>query len=551
MNRSGPSPRPSHTVTLTARGLSVDRAGATVLANIDLTVAGNQRLGVVGPNGVGKSTLLAALSGAIPADAGAVEVTPPDARIVLLAQQREHRGDETVRKMLARRGGVSEAEAEFELATEALTAQQPGSEERYQLAFDRWMAVGVADFSARCEEVWSELGQAAGLLDQATSTLSGGQAGRAALASILLTQADVVLLDEPTNDLDFDGLARLESYVADFPGAMVIVSHDRSFLERTITGVLELDEHSRSASFFSGGWTAYLAERVVERRHAAEAYTDYDRTKTDLAARAQRTREWASTGARRAGRNPRDGDKFIRAHNLAQTEKLAGKAARLDKAIERLEVVDKPWEGWDLRLELTSTERSGDVVATLTNAVVRRDDFVLGPLNVRVAWADRVAIVGPNGVGKTTLLEALLGRIPLESGEAHLGRSVTIGELNQARDLFADDRSLLDGFIAASETLIADARSLLAKFGLGTDDVNRPADELSPGERTRAALALLMARGVNCLVLDEPTNHLDLPAIEELESALATWDGTLLLVTHDRRFLEAVSITHTIDLAGR
>lgn len=143
-------------------------------------------------------------------------------------------------------------------------------------------------------------------------------------------------------------------------------------------------------------------------------------------------------------------------------------------------MVDKPWEGWDLRLELTSTERSGDVVATLTNAVVRRDDFVLGPLNVRVAWADRVAIVGPNGVGKTTLLEALLGRIPLESGEAHLGRSVTIGELNQARDLFADDRSLLDGFIAASETLIADARSLLAKFGLGTDDVNRPADELSP-----------------------------------------------------------------------
>ncbi|MFZ1432886.1 MAG: ABC-F family ATP-binding cassette domain-containing protein [Candidatus Microthrix parvicella] len=535
-------------ITLAARHLTVDRAGSPVLADIDLTVSGRDRLGVVGPNGVGKSTLLAALSGAVHLDSGTVEVTPPNAHIALLDQERERSPNETVRDMLARRSGVAAVEADFEAATRALTADQAGAGEHYQLAFDRWIDIGVAEFPARSEEVWAQLGQPPALLDQATSTLSGGQAGRAALAAILLTNADVVLLDEPTNDLDFDGLARLEAYVRGFAGAMVIVSHDRAFLERTVTHVLELDEHSRSGSVFSGGWEAFLRERDVAQNHAEEAHDNYERTRADLTARAQRTREWATTGARRAGRNPRDGDKFIKAHNIAQTEKLAGKAARLDKAIERLEVVDKPWEGWNLQMELTASSRGGDVVATLANAVIRRGDFVLGPANVEISWAERVAIVGPNGSGKSTLLEALLGRIPLESGEANLGRSVELGELHQARRVFAEDASLLDGFIAASNLLIADARSLLAKFGLDAGDVNRHAADLSPGERTRASLALLMAQGVNCLVLDEPTNHLDLPAIEQLESALRTWDGTLLLITHDRRFLEAVEITRTIDV---
>ena len=535
-------------ITLAARHLTVDRAGSPVLADIDLTVSGRDRLGVVGPNGVGKSTLLAALSGAVHLDSGTVEVTPPNAHIALLDQERERSPTETVRAMLARRSGVAAAEADFEAATRALTADQAGAGEHYQLAFDRWIDIGVAEFPARSEEVWAQLGQPPALLDQATSTLSGGQAGRAALAAILLTNADVVLLDEPTNDLDFDGLARLEAYVRGFAGAMVIVSHDRAFLERTVTHVLELDEHSRSGSVFSGGWEAFLRERDVAQNHAEEAHDNYERTRADLTARAQRTREWATTGARRAGRNPRDGDKFIKAHNIAQTEKLAGKAARLDKAIERLEVVDKPWEGWNLQMELTASSRGGDVVATLANAVIRRGDFVLGPANVEISWAERVAIVGPNGSGKSTLLEALLGRIPLESGEANLGRSVELGELHQARRVFAEDASLLDGLIAASNLLIADARSLLAKFGLDAGDVNRHAADLSPGERTRASLALLMAQGVNCLVLDEPTNHLDLPAIEQLESALRTWDGTLLLITHDRRFLEAVEITRTIDV---
>jgi ATPase subunit of ABC transporter with duplicated ATPase domains len=169
---------------------------------------------------------------------------------------------------------------------------------------------------------------------------------------------------------------------------------------------------------------------------------------------------------------------------------------------------------------------------------------------VEVRWAERVAILGANGSGKTTLIESLLGRLPLVSGTRWMGPGVVVGELDQARRRFALDRPVLDGLMAATGMLVSEARSLLAKFGLGAGHVVRPAAELSPGERTRAALALLMASGTNCLVLDEPTNHLDLPAIEQLESALRTWQGTLLLVTHDRRFLDAVDVDRVLDLAA-
>jgi ATPase subunit of ABC transporter with duplicated ATPase domains len=519
-----------------------------VLSDVSLTVAPGSRIGVVGPNGVGKSTLLAVLAGRLAPDAGSVAVTPPDATVALLAQEPSRRADETGRELLARRTGVAEASVEFEAATSALAAGDEAGASRYDRALDRWMAVGATDFDARCEQVAHDLGLTEAVLSQPTATLSGGQAARLALAAILLTRVDVLLLDEPTNDLDFDGLRRLEAFVVGFPGAVVVVSHDRAFLERTVTHVLELDEHSRTGAVYAGGWQAYLDERSRARRHAEEAYGRYRDEVDDLTERARRTRQWAADGARKAVKNPRDGDKFIKAHNVAMSEKLAGKAARLDKALDRVEVVEKPWEGWELRLDLAATTRSGDVVMRLDHAVVGRDGFRLGPIDVEVRWADRVAIAGPNGSGKTTLIDSLLGRLPLLSGSRWIGPGVVVGELDQARRHFADDATVLDGLMKATGMVMSDARSLLAKFGLGAGHVVRSTRELSPGERTRAALALLMATGTNCLVLDEPTNHLDLPAIEQLEAALRTWEGTLLLVTHDRRFLDAVAVDRVIEL---
>ncbi|MCW2572722.1 MAG: transporter related, partial [Frankiales bacterium] len=210
--------------------------------------------------------------------------------------------------------------------------------------------------------------------------------------------------------------------------------------------------------------------------------------------------------------------------------------------------VEEPRKEWQLQMSIAAAPRSGDVVATLQHAVVRRGDFVLGPIDLQVAYGDRIAIVGPNGSGKTTLLEALLGRIPLKSGRQSLGSGVRLGEVDQARTAFRGNASVVEVVEKVTSWPAAEVRTLLAKYGLKAEHTTRPAASLSPGERTRASLALLQAVGVNCLVLDEPTNHLDLPAIEQLEAALEEYDGTLLLVTHDRRLLDAVHITETVQL---
>ncbi len=521
-----------------------------MLDEIDLVVAPRDRLGLVAPNGTGKSTLLKVLASTLVPDKGSVTLAPPTATVGYLPQEPERRRGETVRSFLARRTGVTAAQLELDRATAAIAEAEPDADHRYDLALSRWLALGAADLDARIGPVWADLRQSEALLDQDTTTLSGGQAARTSLAAILLSQFDVFVLDEPTNDLDFAGLARLEDFLTGLPGGAVVVSHDRAFLERTITGVLELDERTHRGNLFEGGWVAYLDERETARRHAEEAYADYVDKRRTLEDRGREQRQWAVQGARKLTKRPKDHDKAQRDFFLNRTEKQAAKVRVTEKALDRLDVVDKPWEGWNLRLDIATAARSGAVVARLSDAVVRRGDFVLGPLDLEIGWAERVAVLGPNGAGKTTLLGALLGRIPLESGTQWLGPGVVVGEIDQARHQLSGSESTLDAFARASGlSRQQEARSLLAKFGLGPDHVARPASSLSPGERTRAVLALLMARGVNCLVLDEPTNHLDLPAIEQLEQALETFEGTVILVTHDRRLLDAVRLSRRIEVA--
>ncbi|HET7572016.1 MAG TPA: ATP-binding cassette domain-containing protein [Gaiellaceae bacterium] len=361
---------------------------------------------------------------------------------------------------------------------------------------------------------------------------SGGEAARTALAAALDERFDVLLLDEPTNDLDFAGLAWLEGALRRHPASLVVVSHDRAFLDRAVTTIVELDEWTRGAREFAGGWSDYEAARARAREAHERRWRHSAAERERIEEQARRMTEWERRGYGQ-------GRKKKKSKDVKRTY-----AARL----ARVEQVEKPYEPWELRLELAPASRSGELVLRLERAVVERASFRLGPLDLAVGWGDRVAIAGPNGSGKTTLLDALLGRIPLASGTRTLGAGVVVGELEQDRAALATTEPLLDAFLALSAARAEDARTLLAKFGLRRDDVLRSAATLSPGERTRAQLALLTARGVNCLVLDEPTNHLDVEAIEELERALAAYTGTVLLVTHDRRFLDAFAPTRTISL---
>ncbi|MCG8914367.1 ATP-binding cassette domain-containing protein [Actinokineospora sp. PR83] len=536
--------------TLVAKGLAAGHGDRVLFTGLDLVVAPGDVIGLVGVNGAGKSTLLRTLAGLLPAEEGEVRLSPQDATVGYLPQEPDRRPGETVAAFLARRTGVAEAQRVMDAAAEALGAGTPGADDEYAVALERWLALGGADLDERAEDAATEVGLGV-RLDQQMVALSGGQAARAGMLSLLLSRYDVFLLDEPTNDLDLDGLARLEAFVSGLRAGAVVVSHDREFLARTVTGVLELDLVQQQIREFGGGYQAYLDEREVARRHARERYEEYAGTVANLEARARTQRNWMEKGVRNARRKAPDNDKIGKRLRSESSEKQAAKARQTDRMIERLEVVEEPRKEWELRMEIAAAPRTGAVVAALRAAVVRRGTFTLGPVNLEIGWADRVAITGANGAGKSTLLAALLGRADLAEGESYQGPGVKVGEVDQARALFLGEEPLLDAFgrhVPDWET--ADLRTLLAKFGLRADHVLRPAATLSPGERTRAALALLQSRGVNLLVLDEPTNHLDLPAIEQLESALSTYPGTLLLVTHDRRMLDAVSVNRRVEVAG-
>ncbi|MGI3781230.1 MAG: ABC-F family ATP-binding cassette domain-containing protein [Janthinobacterium lividum] len=534
--------------TLVARELSAGHGARVLFSSLDLTVAPGDVIGLVGANGAGKSTLLGLLAGQGRPEGGTINLSPPGASVGLLPQEPERREGETVTAYVARRTDVETAQVDLDAATEALTREEPGADDWYATAFDRWLSLGGADLEERMAEQSADLGLTVGP-DALMTSLSGGEAARVGLLALLLSRFDVLLLDEPTNDLDLDGLDRLERFVSDLRVGAVVVSHDREFLRRCVTTVVELDLAQQRVEVFGGSYEAYLAEREVRRRHAREAYDEYSETKADLTTRMRSQRAWAVQGVTKEKKNPKDGDKAQRDFRINRTEKQASKVRATERLIERLDQVEEPRKEWQLQMEIAAAPRSGSVVSTANRAVVRRGDFTLGPVDLSLAYGDRVAVVGPNGAGKTTLIALLLGRTVPDEGSASLGASVRVGEIDQARDL-VDGPDLLTDVVerALPDWSPADVRTLLAKFGLRADHVGRAAESLSPGERTRAALALLQARGTNLLVLDEPTNHLDLPAIEQLESALESYAGTLVLVSHDRRLLEAVHVTRRLHV---
>jgi len=439
-----------HSITLV--DVSVSHGADEVISGVSLTVGSGSRIGVVGPNGVGKTTLLRLLAGLEQPERGRVRLSPPGLSVGYLPQERE------------------------------------------------------------------------------LTSLSGGQAARARLAALFRADHDVYCLDEPTNDLDFEGLEWLERVVQGLRGSVVVVSHDREFLDRTVTRIVELEEGRNRLREWPGGWSEYEAARSRVREAQYRRFEEADEQRREIESLLRERRGQARSHGRRAGRRG--------------THALMSKVRQAERALERVEQVEKPFEPWELHLELEPSRRGGDLVVRLEGAVVQRGRFQLGPIDLAVHRGDRLVISGRNGSGKSTLLGALTGEIPLESGSRQAGTGSVLGELEQTRGRFTVDEPLIQAFGGPQEQ----ARTLLAKFGLGADDVLRPARTLSPGERTRAQLALLSAQGVNCLILDEPTNHLDLRAIEELEAALAGYPGTIVLVTHDRRLLERFAPTREVAL---
>jgi ATPase subunit of ABC transporter with duplicated ATPase domains len=515
--------------TLAAANITKHHAAQLVLSEVTLVVPPGSRIGLVGANGAGKSTLLRILGGLEEPDAGTVRRLPADLAVGYLPQERDAEPVESVGAYLGRRTGVAAAAVAMDELARRLEAE-PGLAESHAAALERFLLLGGGDLEARARVICSEVGLTAPL-DAPLGGLSGGEVARAQLAAVLLARFDVFLLDEPTNDLDFAGLERLERFVRSLAGSVVVVSHDRDFLDRTVDRVVELDVWTHHATEFAGGWNEYEQARAQALRRQTQAYGAYEDEKGRLEQQLRRMQRWEERGYGQGRKKKKTKD---------VKKSIGGR-------IQRLDTVEKPYEPWELRLDLAPQSRGGDVVVQLEGAVVERGSFRLGPLDLQLSRAERLAVVGPNGSGKTTLLDAILGRVPLVSGRRRLGLGVVLGEVAQQRSELTAG-SLLPAFTKAAGMGEEAARTLLAKFGLGADHVLRAGGSLSPGERTRALIALLAARGVNCLVLDEPTNHLDVAAIEELERALDGFPGTVLLVTHDRRFLAGFRATRTLEL---
>ena len=513
-----------------------------VLDDITLTVGPLARIGLVGPNGVGKSTLLRILAGVDEPDRGTVARSPETITIGYLQQERRGVHDESVLRALARRTGVLAAERELEASAAAL-ARGERADERYSRALDAFVALGGGDFESRARAVCADLGLDVDL-DRDRAALSGGESARVELAGILLSRFDVLLLDEPTNDLDHDGLARLESFLGTYRGAFVVVSHDRELLDRTVARIAAIEPRSHRLREWAGGWSDYAAARDTERTALA---AEYERSRT----RRKQLTELLTT-RRTEARTKGDslGNKTGGADRRA-THALETKVRQAERLLERNELPEKPFEPWELRLSLRAGSRLSHHVLSLDGAVGRRGDFELGPVHLDLAPGERLSIAGPNGAGKSTLLGMLLGEVPLVAGARSIGRGTVIGAIGQDRAAFAGNAALVDELVARTGLPRGEARTLLAKFGLGAEHVIRACSDLSPGERTRVHLAELQARGVNLLVLDEPTNHLDLEAVEQLESALNGFDGTLVVVSHDRRFLEHVAPTREVAIPPR
>jgi ATP-binding cassette subfamily F protein 3 len=376
-------------------------------------------------------------------------------------------------------------------------------------------------------------------LDTPVKHLSGGQKTRLMLARVLLEEPHLLLLDEPTNHLDIEMLEWLEDWLNRFPGAALIVSHDRAFLDNTVTSILELDPNTHDIKSYPGNYADYLEQKLTEREKQAQAYQDQQDEIAQLHAAAAHIR--GLTKMKKGGKAD-SGDKFAKGFfgNRA-TKNVAGRAKHIEARIEKLlteDRIEKPRSSWQMKLDFDApAHQSRDVLVT-ENLSVGYDQPLLADLNLYIRAGQRIALTGPNGTGKTTLVRTIAGRLEPLAGSLKLGATVKLGYMAQEQELLNQDWNALQSIQSVAVFNETEARNFLHYFLFKGDDALRPTRDLSFGERARLQLGLLVAQGCTFLLLDEPINHLDIPSRARFEEALANFEGTILAVVHDRYFIE-------------
>ena len=506
---------------LRAHDLTKSYDGAPLFEGLSLTLNPGDRAGLVGPNGAGKSTLLKLLAAREHADRGSIFAT---ATVGYLPQDAP---ESTIGALL------HEALGEAGEALEQL--HQPGDLDAYAHALERAEATGAWAAEARAEEVRRRLAIEHLDPDRALTRLSGGEQARALLAATLLQDPDVLLLDEPTNHLDADGLTWLEGFLAGFDGAVLVISHDRRFLDAVVNRIYELSD---GLTAYDGGYTAYRDEKARRRARQEELATAHDKRRRQLEGDIAATYGYAQYTERTVSRAAAP---KLKRYAKKVAKKAKAREHRLEREMASTDWVERPRERPAVRLKLDAPADRGRRVAHLDLVSAR----ILRDVDLTLHGGERVAITGPNGAGKTTLLQLLLGALEPSAGEIHTATTVRL--LPQR---FHGTGPLLPWFRSHTRPGIdeGEARTLLAHFGLGADAIRRPLERLSPGQRARAAIAAIVASNADLLLLDEPTNHLDFDTLEVLETALAQSPSTIVAVSHDRWFLDAIGTTRHLHV---
>jgi ATP-binding cassette subfamily F protein 3 len=523
---------------LTAHNISKSYSIHQILENITFSVNAGARVGLIGPNGCGKTTLLRILAGSEKADSGVVTYHPPHLRIGFLTQGFKVDPNLTLEEIVYLRAG-DPRKLEKELARLAANLTEDPEREELQTAYadvlhrlERINSSTLAKQKSILEKL--DLGNLPG--DQPVKQLSGGQKTRVGLAILLMNEPDLLLLDEPTNHLDIEMLEWLEDWLSDYPGAALIVSHDRTFLDRTVNRILDLDPESHAIQEYSGNYSDYLDQYLKEREKQSAAYRDqvYEirRMRQDIARTKQQSlRVELTTTSRQPG---------VRRYAKKVAKKAKSREKKLKRYLQSDERVEKPKQSWQMKLELATSEHQSQNALSLENISIgySASQPLLSGLNIHVTSGNRIAFTGPNGTGKTTLLKTIAGLIEPLEGHLRLGTSVRIGYMSQEQEMLNMDVSALETIQSQAPLNETEARSFLHFFLFSGDNSLRPVRELSFGERARLSLAGLVAQGSNFLLLDEPINHLDIPSRERFEQALAQFDGTILAVVHDRYFIK-------------
>ena len=524
---------------LTAHHLHKTYGIQPILQDISFSVSNNERIGLIGPNGCGKTTLMRILAGIEQPDSGTVASTRPNLRIGYLAQGMDFEPNQTLQSALSLTP-VSQAELEAELESLALALSSNPDDETLHAKYDSTLRQ-LSAVSNQPSAILGPLGLADIPLDTPIAHLSGGQKTRLMLARVLLEEPQLLLLDEPTNHLDIEMLEWLEEWLNRFQGAALIVSHDRAFLDNTVTSILELDPAKHSLKSYAGNYADYLEHKLTEREKQAQAYQDQLDELAQLRTAAAHIR--GLTKMKKGGKAD-GGDKFAKGFfGNRSTKNVAGRAKNIEARIEKIlteEKIEKPKSSWQIKLDFGApAHQSKDVLSTDSLSIgYAPSNPLLQDLHLYIRAGQRIGLTGANGTGKTTLIRTIAGKLRPLAGNLKLGQTVKLGYMSQEQELLSPNLNALQTLQSVATLNETEARNFLHYFLFKGDDALRPISELSFGERARLQLGLLIAQGCTFLLLDEPINHLDIPSRARFEEALTNFKGTILAVVHDRYFLE-------------